>query len=145
MTNPTTIARNVLVCAAQWAACRQKLRDLTARVKDLSDRKSATKEDYTRLKKDLDSAQRGLLKSAEKLESAASALSGLQRAPKRPKKTVNIRKIAHGVGMLASALEHALAPPGTAPLRANTWKPPLDAIDVDVEVIDATPPKKEAP
>jgi len=140
--NPQTVIRNVLVSASHWASCRQKLRDLTKKYEDLQDRKSTTKDDLVRLKKDMEKAKVELVSAAEKHEKAVIEFTQVKTALgesriNRRKKPINLKGLAKSVGVLAEAFEKALDPQPAQ--EVAKWRPPAQVIDV--EVIDATPKK----
>ena len=138
---PNSAVRNVLVSAVAWATSRQKLRELTKRYEDLQDRKSTTKDDLVKLRKELDKAKEEIVKAAEKHEKVIGEFGRLQvsmaKTALRPRRRpIDLKGLVKGVGTVAAAFEKALEPAPTP----GGWKPPLDAINV--EVIDATPPKR---
>lgn len=135
---PQLAVRNVVVCATAWAAARQKLRGLTAKVEDLSDRKSTKPDDYVRVKKELEKTKSEVIRSAEKLEKAVGEFARLKVPLKLRGKPIDVKKIAGAIGTVARAFEDAFAPPPPPPTTKG-WQPPANVIDV--EVIDATPRK----
>lgn len=137
---PNSAVRAVLITAVAWAGSRQKLRELTQRYEDLQDRKSTTKDDLVKLRKEMDKAKEEIIRTAEKHEKAVNEFNNLKtaitKAPRRGRRPIDLKKFAKGVGAVAAAFEKALEPQP----NPGTWQPPRDVINV--EVIDATPPRK---